>query len=209
MEEEERLAESYNETQSLTESTTDDEAYNEARTQQNSEEVVVEGTQNDTIEITERGGGTANNRIKSLMQPTVGSETEAGNIPLNSLNRVHSPKSRSINEALDHMFEQLCKPLYEELMQDPKGKEAYCKFKNYTLKPVSDKDMRYHRVLGQGAFGTVYGCMISHVGRMMAMKIMVKKKVKFKKAKSQVSAERDALMRLAVHPSPYCMQVMY
>ena len=182
----------------------DDETY---KTQITTEEVQVGGTQQETIEITEKYG-TKNKKNKSLMSATY-TETEGAGVPLNALNRFHSPQSQNVNQVLDRMFEEMCRPLYEEFLQDTHVKEAYCKFKNYTLKPVSDKDMRYHRVLGQGAFGTVYGCMISHVGRMMAMKIMVKKKVKYKKAKTQVTAEKDALRRLAEHPSPYCMQLRY
>lgn len=41
------------------------------------------------------------------------------------------------------------------------------------------------------------------------MKTMSKKRIKAKRAKSQVTAERDALEALSDHPIPYCMRLRY
>jgi len=110
---------------------------------------------------------------------------------------------------LDVKIEQVCLPLFQELLEDKPVLAEYCKFKSFSLKSIGDRNIHYHRVLGQGAFGTVYGCLITQIGVMMAMKILVKKKVKLKRAKGQVKAERDALQALAEHPSPYCIQLRY
>jgi len=123
--------------------------------------------------------------------------------------RFHSKRTKAINDLLDVKIEQLCLPLFQELLQDKRVLHEYCKFKWYSLRNVGDRHIHYHRMLGQGAFGTVHGCLIIHVGVMMAMKIMAKKKVKLKHAKGQVKAEREALQALAEHPSPYCIQLRY
>lgn len=123
--------------------------------------------------------------------------------------RLHSWRTKQINELVDKKVESICQPLFDQLLEDKYVLAEYCKFKEFSQRHIGDRNIHYHRVLGQGAFGTVYGCLISQIGVMMAMKILVKKKVKIKRAKNQVKAERDALQALAEHPSPYCIQLRY
>eukprot|EP00516_Mucochytrium_quahogii_P007313 CAMPEP_0203763258 /NCGR_PEP_ID=MMETSP0098-20131031/15930_1 /ASSEMBLY_ACC=CAM_ASM_000208 /TAXON_ID=96639 /ORGANISM=" , Strain NY0313808BC1" /LENGTH=671 /DNA_ID=CAMNT_0050657905 /DNA_START=271 /DNA_END=2283 /DNA_ORIENTATION=- len=115
----------------------------------------------------------------------------------------------ALNAALQLMMNTLCTPIYERLLENRYALNQYCRFKIYAHQAIGDKQIRYHRVLGQGAFGTVHGCIVAQTGTMLAMKIMLKKKIKLKRSKSQVVAERYALEALAVNPSPYVMRLRY
>jgi len=121
----------------------------------------------------------------------------------------HSKRSQDLNTVLEHVIESICQPIYELLLRNGPAFLLYCKYKSYSVEPIQEKNVRYHRVLGQGAFGTVHGCFIAQTGCMLALKIMMKKKIKLKHSKSQVVAERLALEALAIHPSPYCMSLRY
>lgn len=122
---------------------------------------------------------------------------------------VHTRQSVDLSDAVQNMMEAVLAPVYMRLQADKKTFTQYIKLKWYSLEAIGDKQIRYHRVLGAGAFGTVHGCIVASVGTMLAMKIMLRKKIKSKRASSQVLAERQALEALAAHPSPYCMQLRY
>jgi serine/threonine protein kinase len=122
---------------------------------------------------------------------------------------VHTRQSMDLSDAVQRMMEDVLSPVYKRLHGDRRTFTQYVKLKWYSLDDIGDKQIRYHRVLGAGAFGTVHGCIVASVGTMLAMKIMLRKKIKSKRASSQVLAERQALEALAAHPSPYCMQLRY
>lgn len=121
----------------------------------------------------------------------------------------HSPHCIRMNLRVNATIHTKLKPCYDRLLADKKLFHLYCAVKWYSLQPVNERDVRYHRVLGMGAFGTVNGCIVTSVGTMLAIKTMDKKRIKLKKAKSQVTAERDALEALAAHSSPYCLRLRY
>jgi len=123
--------------------------------------------------------------------------------------RQHSVRSINLNKQVTDTIEHGLRPVYHRLKEDKRMWLAYLHIKWYSMQPVGDKQVRYHRVLGIGAFGTVNGCIVTAVGTMLAMKSMMKKRIKAKRAKSQVTAERDALEALAAHASPYCMRLRY
>jgi len=123
--------------------------------------------------------------------------------------RQHSVQSVDLNNAVQRMMETLVEPIFRRLVNHRQAFMLYLRFKVFSLQPIGDRQIRYHRVLGQGAFGTVHGCIVAQTGTMLAMKIMSKKRIKVKHSKSQVVAERFALEALALHPSPYCMRLRY
>ena len=126
-----------------------------------------------------------------------------------ALAKQHSTRSINLNKQVTDTLEMGLKPVYHRLVADKRMWLAYLHIKWFSMQPVGDKQVRYHRVLGIGAFGTVNGCIVTSVGTMLAMKSMMKKRIKAKRAKSQVTAERDALEALAAHASPYCMRLRY
>lgn len=124
--------------------------------------------------------------------------------------RQHSQACIQLNAQAWYTVETKMELAYERLMHH--HKKLYCLYlqlKAYSLQPLTEYSIKYHRALGVGAFGIVYGCIVSCLGTMLAMKIMNKKKIKAKNAMSQVTAERDALEALAMHPSPYCLRLRY
>eukprot|EP00512_Aurantiochytrium_limacinum_P001713 CAMPEP_0171487072 /NCGR_PEP_ID=MMETSP0958-20121227/1440_1 /TAXON_ID=87120 /ORGANISM="Aurantiochytrium limacinum, Strain ATCCMYA-1381" /LENGTH=754 /DNA_ID=CAMNT_0012020017 /DNA_START=425 /DNA_END=2688 /DNA_ORIENTATION=+ len=140
---------------------------------------------------------------------TAGTSTRMVAARTGVLTRLHKKRSVDLNEALDQLVMNLCTPIYDRLLQHKVGFAQYARFKTFAMQPISERQIEYHRVLGQGAFGTVHGCVVSQTGRMLAMKLMSKRKIKAKNSKSQVVAERLALETLARHPSPYCMKLRY
>eukprot|EP00924_Labyrinthula_sp_SR-Ha-C_P014280 maker-scaffold_20-snap-gene-0.45-mRNA-1 protein AED:0.15 eAED:0.17 QI:0/0/0/1/1/1/2/0/783 len=126
--------------------------------------------------------------------------------------RKASGRIDSINRKIDKKLRQLLYGLYEQLVTKDENKPILCeyiKFKYYAEQNVNDKSILYHRVLGQGAFGKVYACVISELGAVMAMKILNKKQVKLKKAREQVTSELEALLVLSEHPNPYTLHLRY
>jgi len=123
--------------------------------------------------------------------------------------RVHRQRSIDLNEALEELMVGICQPIYDRFIENKTMFAQYARFKEFAVRPISDRQIRYHRVLGQGAFGTVHGCLVAQTGTILAMKLMSKKKIKLKHSRSQVVAERLALETLARHPSPYCMYLRY
>ncbi|KAH9260731.1 hypothetical protein BASA81_001198 [Batrachochytrium salamandrivorans] len=120
-----------------------------------------------------------------------------------------TPQCIRANHQVTTTIETKLKPAYDRLVENRQLFALYCSIKWYSMQPVTEKDVRFHRILGMGAFGTVNGCIITSVGSMLAIKTMNKKRIKAKKAKSQVTAERDALEALAAHSSPYCLRLRY
>ena len=121
----------------------------------------------------------------------------------------HSPRTYKLNALVTEYIEKGFKNAYERFVGDRKYFVYYIHLKWVAFLPVTDKQVKYHRVLGMGAFGTVNGCVVSHIGMMLALKSMSKKRIKLKRAKSQVTAERDALEALSAHPIAYCMRLRY
>jgi serine/threonine protein kinase len=123
--------------------------------------------------------------------------------------RQHSARTVSLNQALQQLMEAVLQPVYDRFVVHRAAFAQYLRFSLFAHKQIGDRQIRYHRLLGQGAFGSVHGCIVAQTGTMLAMKIMSKKRIKVKHSKSQVSAERFALEALAIHPSPYCMRLRY
>ena len=102
----------------------------------------------------------------------------------------HSQMAVRLDSSVQAMVEKQLLPCYQGLKEDTKAYHVYIRLKWYSCQGVDERDIRYHRVLGIGAFGTVNGCIVIPLGCMLAMKSMDKKRIKKKRAKSQVVAER-------------------
>ena len=69
-----------------------------------------------------------------------------------------------MNMAVTDMIERGLSPAYQRLLADKKKWSTYIHLKWFSLEPVTERQVRYHRVLGMGAFGTVNGCIVAQIG---------------------------------------------
>mmetsp|Transcript_1378 Transcript_1378/g.1868 ORF Transcript_1378/g.1868 Transcript_1378/m.1868 type:complete len:627 (-) Transcript_1378:303-2183(-) len=77
-----------------------------------------------------------------------------------------------------------------------KSGESYKKFKQYLYlqhQPVKESDFTLFRVLGRGGFGLVNGCKRCTTGKLYAMKVMQKKRVKMQRAERLCLSEMKVL----------------
>jgi beta-adrenergic-receptor kinase len=112
-----------------------------------------------------------------------------------------------------HLFDELDAILFSFLTDKYfdafKNHEYYQKFLHFmamTEQPVTDDDFALFRVLGRGGFGMVSGCKRCYSGRLFAMKVMNKKRVKLKKAEALCLNERNILSAV---DSPYVVCLKY
>jgi beta-adrenergic-receptor kinase len=63
------------------------------------------------------------------------------------------------------------------------------------------------RVLGKGGFGRVFACRSAYTGKLFAMKVMNKKRIKMNKTNKMCLAERDILFLLP--PTPFIISLKY
>lgn len=82
----------------------------------------------------------------------------------------------------------------------------YFRFLYLQRKPVTEDDFTLFRVLGRGGFGLVNGCKKCTTGKLYAMKIMNKKRVKMKKSEELCLNERRIL---AMVESPFVVCVRF
>jgi len=100
----------------------------------------------------------------------------------------------------DHYFDQAEAIVMESLRREYwdafLGSEKYTKFLNYLWyqdRKVVPEDFLIMRVLGRGGFGVVNGCKKGTTGKLYAMKVMNKKRIKMKKSEQLALNERAAL----------------
>jgi len=72
--------------------------------------------------------------------------------------------------------------------------------------PVLEEDFGLFRILGRGGFGLVHGCKHTTTGKLYAMKVMNKRRVKIKKSEELCRNERKVLMLVN---SPFITNLSY
>src|SRR3546814_5387227 len=82
----------------------------------------------------------------------------------------------------------------------------YFKFMFLRRRPVTEDDFTLFRVLGRGGFGLVNGCKKCTTGKLYAMKMMNKKRVKMKKSEELCLNERRIL---AMVESPFVVSAAF
>jgi len=155
-----------------------------------------------------------NDDDKNNNRPSSGSTIELPSLPEKQKSRpkasfFSSDEHTSVESRLRRRIFHRLRPAFEAFSKDPDLVHVYVKVAAYAELPVDEAQVRYHRALGNGAFGTVHGCILATTGCMLACKVMFRDRVKFKKAADQVKAERAALEALALSPSNFCMSLRY
>jgi serine/threonine protein kinase len=74
-----------------------------------------------------------------------------------------------------------------------------------TRKPFADNFVKI-RILGRGGFGRVYACRNVMTGKLYALKMIDKKRLKYKKAEAMCLIERETMEKIR---SPYNMSLKY
>ncbi|CAM9523099.1 unnamed protein product [Discosporangium mesarthrocarpum] len=82
----------------------------------------------------------------------------------------------------------------------------YTRFLCVQRKPVSENDFILFRVLGRGGFGAVNGCKRGASGKLFAMKVMNKRRIKIRQSEDLCWNERRILQ--AIH-SPFVVSLKY
>jgi hypothetical protein len=82
----------------------------------------------------------------------------------------------------------------------------YINFIMLSTKPLTIDDFTLFRVLGRGGFGVVNGCKHSHTGKLYAMKVMERKRIKAMRAEMLVLTERNTMLML---DSPFIVGLKY
>jgi hypothetical protein len=103
------------------------------------------------------------------------------------------------------VVDEIKKELWPKFKEGP-GFEKCIKFLYMITKPVDEDDFALFRVLGRGGFGLVNGCKKCTSGKLYAMKVMNKKRVKIKRSEQLTLNERVAL---AAVDSPFVVNLKY
>ena len=109
-------------------------------------------------------------------------------------------------DPVDEVVFQYLKSKYFASFRDSPNWVKYHQYLLIAEKPVTEDDFLLFRVLGRGGFGLVNGCKRAQSGKLFAMKMMNKRRVKMKKADSLCINERTIL---AVVDSPYIVCLKY
>lgn len=112
----------------------------------------------------------------------------------------------SLFDDVDRIVFHYLKTKYTKEFQESPYWTRYFEFMFQTDKPVTEDDFSLFRILGRGGFGMVNGCKRSQTGKLFAMKIMNKKRVKLKKAEALCLNERNILTFI---DSPFVVCMKY
>eukprot|EP00731_Ephydatia_muelleri_P022459 Em0015g42a len=85
----------------------------------------------------------------------------------------------------------------------------YCQWKYMELlvpEQISLTDFSVHRIIGRGGFGEVYGCRKDDSGKMFALKLLDKKRIKVKKGEMLALNEKNMLAKIS---SPFVVNLYY
>lgn len=118
----------------------------------------------------------------------------AGNFPDDLFDKVDAVVFADLKSKVESKFKN--SPLYEKM----------CQFLYMQESTVVEDDFALFRVLGRGGFGMVNGCKKCTSGKLYAMKVMNKKRVKIKRSEQLTLNERVAL---AAVDSPFIVNLKY
>jgi beta-adrenergic-receptor kinase len=120
------------------------------------------------------------------------------------------------SEAPTSVFSAVKRHLYQHLNEKymdgfSKSQEyvRFCQWKYLELLTpylISLHDFSIHRIIGRGGFGEVYGCRKDDSGKMLAMKLLDKKRIKVKKGEYLAVNERNMLAKVN---SPFVVNLYY
>ena len=138
----------------------------------------------------------------------LGLSGEHVNDVISALNVAIDHKSVSIHlfDNLDRIIFYKMKEKYFKEFQESVHWPKYFEYMSYTEKPVKEEDFSLFRVLGRGGFGMVNGCKRCQTGKLYAMKVMNKRRVKLKKAEALCLNERNIL---TIIDSPFVVCMKY
>lgn len=112
----------------------------------------------------------------------------------------------------DEVADLLCIQLEDMYMKGFSKSPQYVRFCQWKYMELSTPeqlalgDFSIHRIIGRGGFGEVYGCRKDDTGRMFAMKLLDKKRIKLKKGEALALNERNMLARVN---SPFVVNLYY
>ena len=124
------------------------------------------------------------------------------------INNIDSYKVITIH-LFDHLdriiFYQMKKKYFSDFQKSYQWSK-YFEYMSYSEKSLNENDFTLFRVLGRGGFGMVIGCKRCQTGKLYAMKVLNKQRVKFKKAEQLCLNERNIL---TIIDSPFIVCIKY
>jgi hypothetical protein len=109
-------------------------------------------------------------------------------------------------DRLDAVAFSYLKAKYWAAFQQSELHQKYFGFMCISEKPLTEDDFSLFRVLGRGGFGLVNGCKKCTSGKLYAMKVMDKRRIKLKKSETLCVNERNIL---AMVDSPFIVCLKY
>lgn len=109
----------------------------------------------------------------------------------------------NVFDTVEHVIFQYLKDKHMDNFRMSELYTKYFRFLYLQRKPVTEDDFTLFRVLGRGGFGLVNGCKKCTTGKLYAMKMMNKKRVKMKKSEELCLNERRIL---AMVESPFVVR---
>ncbi|CAM9968188.1 unnamed protein product, partial [Laminaria digitata] len=103
------------------------------------------------------------------------------------------------------VFEHLREKLHAGFVLSSHFQE-YTRFLNVQHRPVTENDFILFRILGRGGFGAVNGCKRGASGKLFAMKVMNKRRIKIRQSEDLCWNERRILEALG---SPFVVSLKY
>lgn len=130
--------------------------------------------------------------------------------PLNKVLKIVSENLSAVKNTLFDeidtiIFTFLKDTLFGDFLESP-FYSKYLHFMAMTEQVVGEDDFALFRVLGRGGFGMVSGCKRCYSGKLFAMKVMNKRRVKMKRAESLCRNERNILSSV---DSPFVVCLKY
>ena len=96
-------------------------------------------------------------------------------------------------DTLDHIVFAYLKERHNTAFRESSCYENYLNFMALSEHHVTEDDFSLYRVLGRGGFGVVNGCKRCQSGKLYAMKVMDRRRIKLKKAETLCINERNIL----------------
>lgn len=105
---------------------------------------------------------------------------------------------------------EILESVYEKFLQSQKY-IRFCQWKNLELNiQLTINDFSFHRIIGRGGFGEVYGCRKADTGKMYAMKCLDKKRIKMKQGEMLALNERIMLSLVSTGDDcPFIVNMTY